>query len=333
MDMEYIACCLKNFKIEGYRSPVKVMYEGNELFKLMYREDKIFESIPKSYNYIFRLGMDVVDVLYSNYMFFVKMNESIKDKNQRYYIAKNYLENGIIFSNALWFVKDNAVSPYFCSISSSNNIEPELIRSGNSYTNSSARFNKVSFSHEEIKEAMKWYKILDDLIIPVNAADIKASDQMNFSNYIHFEISSFQRAYQLLNSTRTIGFLPSKIASYITVLEGLLAVKGENTHKIAERTSVFIEKDTNKRIKVFRDIVSIYKIRSDYIHGSEIKSTTHQSLPDLCNNLDSIVRRVLIKMFTKHPDLNYRNSNKKNPEIKNFEQVNDYFNELVLLGE
>jgi hypothetical protein len=182
---------------------------------------------------------------------------------------------------------------------------------------------------------MTWYDLLDQFNHKIQRTKVDQSKSLtNMSSYISFETPSFQRAFYYLDVARKTDFLPAKIASYISILESLLAVKGENTHKVAERTAALIEKDVEERYKTFRDMVSIYNIRSDYIHGSEIKHSTQELLPQTSKKLDSIVRRVLIEMFKNHPELNYRNKkDKKNPINKNFEEVNEWFNQLVLSKE
>lgn len=335
--MDFVACSLRNFNVSDYSRPIEIKSNGKTIFYLLYKEPELL-NIPMSYNYSIRYGVDEVERITSNFVCYSQHDPSNLNKEQREIIVNNRYAACQNFSNALWFIKDNAVTPYFTTISSNSHIEPGGLRRNVYYSDSETKYNdSISFTISEIEEAMKWYDVLDNLLVKKKAGEVVMNSKfslVNMSSYISFETPSFQRAYYYLDVARKTEFLPAKIASYISILESLFAVKGENTHKVAERTAMLIEKDEKERHNTFKDIVSIYKIRSDYVHGSEIKHSTQELLPQTSKKLDSIVRRVLIEMFSNHPDLNYRNKkDKKSLSIKNFEEVNDWFNNLVFSRE
>jgi hypothetical protein len=332
--MDFIACSLRNFQVSDYAGPIEINSNGKTIFYLLFQEPEIL-NIPRSFNYSIRFGIEEAHRVTSNFVCYSQHEPSIVSIEKRRTIVNNRYVASQTFSNALWFIKDNAVTPYFSTISSNTQIEPEFLRRNVYYTNSEAGYSDVFFNNTEIEEAMTWYDLLDQFNHKIQRTKVDQSKSLtNMSSYISFETPSFQRAFYYLDVARKTDFLPAKIASYISILESLLAVKGENTHKVAERTAALIEKDVEERYKTFRDMVSIYNIRSDYIHGSEIKHSTQELLPQTSKKLDSIVRRVLIEMFKNHPELNYRNKkDKKNPINKNFEEVNEWFNQLVLSKE
>jgi hypothetical protein len=236
-----------------------------------------------------------------------------------------------LFSNALWFLKDNSVTPNFACISSDQPINPEPLSRNVYYTTATGSYNIVQFSQEEINKAMEWYQLLDNLVFKVASETIDQTNSLtNMYNYIRFDIPSFQRAFFFLDEARKSGFLPAKIASYISVLETLFAVKGDNTHKTAERTAVLIGNSDDERIQIYDDVSKIYDIRSKYVHGSEINDKKYKTLADISFKADEIVRNVLISMFQKYEHLNYKSKDKPEHITMNADDVDKKFNEMVL---
>lgn len=328
--MDYVACSLRNFSCSNYKEPIEVKSNERTIFYLLHKEQVVL-NIPMSYNYGLRYGTDEVDRVMSDFICYSQHEPSVTNQNKRDIIVNNRYATAQNFSNALWFIKDNAVTPHFATISSDQPIEPTGLRRNVYYTNSEGGYATPEFTVEEVKAAMSWYPVLEQFLPKLESSKVNLSGELtNMSSYLRFDIPSFERAYYFLDIARKTDFLPGKIASYISVLESLFAVKGENTHKVAERTAAFIGEDENSRYQLFKSVINIYKIRSDYIHGSEIKNSTHELLPQTSKQIDSIVREVLIKMYSKHPELNYRNKkDKKNPNAKSFEGVNEWFNELI----
>ncbi|MGI8380410.1 hypothetical protein ACR0S4_17745 [Priestia megaterium] len=328
--MDYITCCLRNLNCSEYKEPILLKSKDEAVFYLVYQE-KIVLDVIQSYNFMEDFGRDSARKLAHNFFCYYQTEFSTTNLHHRKVIVNNQYMSAQKLSNALWFIKDNSVTPNFATISSDSQLEPQLIRRSVYYTDAGGGYNLADFNMKELHQAMKWYNLIDEISpkIEVEKVDL-ANSLVNMSNYLRFDIPSFQRAYYFLDLARKTEFLPGKITSYISILESLFAVKGENTHKVAERTANFIEEDESDRYTTFKAIVNIYKVRSDFIHGSEIKHSTQQSLPQTSKELDSIVRRVLTKMYSKHPELNYKNKkDKKNTDTKNFEEVNDWFNQLA----
>ncbi|MDA2309888.1 hypothetical protein [Bacillus cereus group sp. MYBK35-2] len=332
--MDFIACGLRNFNISDYTEPIEIKNNDEPVFDLLYRHS-VLHNVRMSYNYEMRFGTDEVFRLFDNVICFRMANTSIDDIAKRSRLVNNFHANCQIFSNALWFVKDNSVTPYFATLSSDCEIEPESLRRNVYYSDSETKYDtNISFTIAEINEAMKWYQELYKLADKKKAEEINIDDNadlVNMSSFISFEIPSFQRALYFLDNARRTDFLPAKIANYISILECLFAVSGNNTHKVAERTAAFSGKNNEERIAIFENVVKIYNTRSLYLHGSEIKNDTQNSLPNASKIIDDIVRKVLIKIITVHPELNYRN--KKDPNSKNVEDINNWFNYLVLSKE
>lgn len=332
--MNYTSCILRNFKCSDYSEPILLKSNGEPILYLLYQEMELM-NIINSYYVPQLFGIEYINFFNDHFICYKKSDVDLIDKNKRRILVNNMYCNCQLLSNALWFIKDNAITPYMALICNDNNIEPEMLRRSVYYTNAVGNFNIVEFSKEELKKAMDWYDILTNLRQKKKSDEIHMKDQLtNMSNYISFDTPSFQRAYFYLDESRRTDFLPAKIASYISILECVCVANGDNTQKVSERIAYFIGNDANDRISIYENVKKIYKFRSDYVHGSQIPTNKQETLPELCKIADDIVRKVLSKLFTKHTELNYMNKkDKNNPEAKKNNEVDTWFNELVLRGE
>ncbi len=326
--MDFIVCPIRNFECSDYNEPIEIKQDDTLLFYLFYQEMGLI-NVLNSYMYKETFGIDCLSYFKNNFICYAH-SENIPIEKIKI-IMNNFYCNCQLLSNALWFIKDNAVTPYFTTFSSTQQIQPNILRKGVYYTSSIGMFDKVNFSKDELKRAIEWYGILDDFLLKKEASSINVSDNLtNMSNYMSLDVPSFQRAFYYLDDARKTDFLPSKIASYISILECITAVKGENVQKVSQRVSYFIGNNFDERLKLFDDIKVIYDFRSSYVHGSQITEKKHVILPEICKRADEIVRQVLSKIFTKHKDLNYMNKkDKNNPNSKSNEDVDRWFNELT----
>ena len=145
-------------------------------------------------------------------------------------------------------------------------------------------------------------------------------------------IPSYHRVINFIISIRSDWTMTSKIAGYISVLECILSVKGENTHKVSERVAWFIGENSRDRLEIYNTIKSAYKDRSNYIHGSALKydDESRSKRESLIHDIDEIVRRVLKKCFNEFTYLNYGTT--KKDELALSDEVDQWFNELVITG-
>lgn len=332
--MDFVACSLRNFFCSDYNGPMEIKINRGLLFFLLFQEPEVI-SVVRSYRYYENFGLIEAERLWNNFVCYQVFKESVTDNAKRGLLANNLHTYAQLLSKSLWFVKDNAVTPYFSTVSSDTVIDPHCLRRNVYFSNSRGNYESTSFSAAEIDEAMKWLQILDNYTLKIESNKFEYSEGLtNMTPFIPLDSSSFQRALDYLENTRKTDFLPSKISTYITILELLFCVKGDNTHKVAERTSTFIGKNNDDRIKLFKQITSAYDIRSSYVHGSEIKNSKMELLPDTCEALDSIVRRVMSEMIINYPELNYKNKKDRSiPNSKDSEEVNEWFNHLVLNRE
>ena len=181
-----------------------------------------------------------------------------------------------------------------------------------------------------MKEVEKWYNLIIKFI---QYAEIKEyeNDQPIFESYPN--IPSYQRVINFILSIRSDWTITSKIAGYISILECILSVKGENTHKVSERVAWFIGENSSDRLKIYNTIKSAYNDRSNFIHGSAMKydENSRDKRETMVTNLDELVRKVLKKSFLDYPYLNYGVNKRDNLALS--DDVDQWFNELVITGQ
>lgn len=332
--MDYISCPLRNFNCSEYSEPINLNYGEENIFTLLFN-DIMLSRITSSYKYKENFGTENLSYYRNTFVCFAITDHILNDKSKAYVLINNFYINCQTFSNALWFIKDNAVTPYWTTISSKRTISPAVLRRSVYYTNSKGEFVSTNYSISELKEAMNWYNIINNFLYRKQSNEIDTSgDLINMSNYMSFNVPSFNRAYYYLDTARNTEFLPAKIASYISILETIFAANGENTQKVAERTAYFIGETVDERISIYDDVKAIYDIRSCYVHGSLISDKKHQTLPEISAKADNLVRRLLKKAYKDYPQLNYLNKkDKNNPNSMNNIDVDRWFNELIFRKE
>lgn len=235
---------------------------------------------------------------------------------------------------AMWFVKDNSVNfryilPYY-EVSESNLGFPRAFYHYSIPVFSNGEQKDIEFTSSELKEVGKWCKLIFGF---VKSAEVDKYENGRAVFGTMPNIPSYQRAINFMLSVRSDWNITSKIAGFISILECILSVKGENTHKVSERVAWFIGKDSEERKKIYKTIKSAYNDRSNYIHGSTIKhdNNSKKKRELMIIDLDEIVRRVLKKCFKDYPYLNYGANKRDNLAL--FEEVDEWFNELVITGE
>lgn len=208
-----------------------------------------------------------------------------------------------------------------------------MIQKTNVISTSEGVTAEVEFNLEELESAEYWYEWVEENVHTIDKNLLSPVPGIIAENkHLSFEVSSFVRARFFIENARKESLLIAKITNYISVLECLFAVKGENTHKVSERCAIFIGDNVEERVKIFNLIKDSYSMRSLYIHGSEIKERKIDDTPSLSRDLDDTVRKVLKKMIKDYPELNWRTSNKKFPDVMNFEEINNWFDASVLNG-
>lgn len=235
---------------------------------------------------------------------------------------------------AMWFVKDNSVNfktilPYYVDFESN----PDFPIAYYNYTIpvlSNTKQCDTEFSFSELKEVESWYNLIKKFIQNAEVKEFE-NEQPIYESYPN--IPSYHRVINFIMSIRSDWTITSKIAGYISILECILSVKGENTHKVSERVAWFIGEDSLDRLKIYNTIKSAYNDRSNFIHGSAMKydESSRYKREAMVTDLDKLVREVLKKCFMDYPYLNY-GVNKKD-KLALSDNVDQWFNELVVTGQ
>ncbi|HFI0239015.1 TPA: hypothetical protein ACGPBH_000828 [Streptococcus suis] len=278
--------------------------------------------------YLETYGLQVLSRLHHYPYLYYSFDGAEQSEDNIYKLTYMTMLHAREFGIALWLVKDN-------SITSNNAVTyfgkgpldsyPDSFNSNTRNYLSTGDRNDVFFSTDELLEAGKWFEILSTKVVQVEVQEFNSNGPVidNFPN-----LPSFHRAINLLLAARKSNELPAKIASYISILECVFCVKGENTQKVSERVAWFVGEDGEDRLKIFESMRKAYKERSDYIHGSMIKYTESkiEERREVIITLDDIVRKILRKLFLpKYNFLNYL--------PKDSEKVDKWFNSLVIKGE
>ncbi|WKT76936.1 hypothetical protein [Lysinibacillus fusiformis] len=326
--MDYLITTLKNFVIEEDKIIIFPNETDEHRFQITKNED-VLNKVIDTYDFKKNFGLMHVDIVKNNFAGLVSFANTIKDSNIRNRTI--YIHNLAVryFINSLWFIKDNAVMSYFTTMSSSESIPPQIIKTGNYNSCSDGEIKEVFFTYEELKEAAYWNEVLLKNAIRISGEREYASDKIQNNGLTPFsETTSLGRAFLYLNNTRREAFLPAKIAGYISILEVLCAVSGENTYKVSERVATLLGGTLNEKLSNFDSVKKAYDFRSKYVHGSHINFTDVTKIKEVSMDLDEIVRNVLKQIVKEYPHLNY--SNKKREGFLNFEQVDREYIKLIL---
>ena len=261
------------------------------------------------------------------YLYFSLDNFQILENDVRKYTYISFL-NAVQVSRAMWFVKDNSITPDSAITYSGPKIPEKYPDSYNGFgVNYLATGERkdVPFSKEELDEASEWYKLILEHTIFAEVKGFK-SEGPEFDNIPN--LPSFHRALDFLNYARREKNISSKIALYVSILECIFGVKGENTQKVSERAAWFIGTSALERLDIFETLKNSYKERSNYIHGTMIKQSEQvvRYRKEVVQKLDNVVRNLFKKIMNpKYKFLNY--------EPKDLDKVDSWFNKLVILGE
>lgn len=311
--------------MENYIIPIdNIVYDLEIGYQIKYKENNLMTFYKKNIlnpvilddNFQKWFGFYDMKRIKEGYYFLVE-NYSIEsinnfDELEKFSVSRNKLLHSYygtvqIFSMCLWMVKDNSASIPFGLY---NNIE---LGSGFPMTknimisNSKGEYEITQFSKEEFDLASNWFNILSEYFI-VEDQGREYDKYNNLNTNLNHNTNSFKRAVTYIEVARSTSFLPAKIASYISVLETLLAIKGDNTSKAAERSARLIETDSVKRYDIYSKVKEGYDVRSNYVHGSDIGNTLYKKIDQVSVNLDVVVRKVVTKIFTEHKEWDYTGS-------------------------
>ncbi|MEC6747326.1 hypothetical protein VXN63_02145 [Marinilactibacillus sp. XAAS-LB27] len=323
--MDILACSLRNLKIDNHYDPIYIEKGNNGLGFFLVYKDQCVKNIINSSLYKYQYGQDEVNKVKNNVLCYLHFDDLKLEEIKRRALVNNIFTAAHVFSNALWFVKDNAVTPHMATMSTDEfgKYSPIGLRRNLYVSNSKGEYEIMNFTKKEIVSATRWIEKLEGFNSTKDMTGERfwENELQNMSVLLNFNIPSFDRAYYFLQSTRRLDFLPAKIAGYISILETLFVIKGDNRKKASERTAALIGVDNDEKIKLKSTVTKAYDIRSDYIHGSLINEGTNELISVLSYEIDEIVRRVFKELILNRSDLNN--------EAKSNKRVNREFQKMV----
>lgn len=210
-----------------------------------------------------------------------------------------------------WLVKDNSINlkTYFAHNPSEGRY---LMRSrGMQFSNCKGLFEDVSFTTQELEKCLELHGIVYELsgslkfdgkVKDSEAAKGKGIQSSGINEVNYNDHNRLTRALLFLQGARTTTLLPLKISFYIGVLECLFSISdGEISHKVAERVALYLGSDFTQRDKFFKQIKTVYDIRSKFIHGQILPkgSRTSEELITKSSEIDEILRKLLNKILAQ----------------------------------
>lgn len=194
------------------------------------------------------------------------------------------------FADSLWHLKDNCVSFEMGFLESQyqgrySNVVSNFIHGAP--FDSSGKRSVAEFSHAELERAKhiystyrkgQYFKSLEGL-------------EPNKDNRL-LRVSLF------LKAARNTTMLPIKVSFYCTCFEALFSTDtAELSHKLSERTALFLGADGKERLEIFQNVKKAYGIRSKVLHGDKITSKLFDEAERLAPICDSYLRSVSNKII------------------------------------
>lgn len=234
-----------------------------------------------------------------------------------------------MFSIGCWLIKDSCITAkhtywtnlfnhYYC------NYHRDI-----SCTMSDGTVSQISLTDSEVLEALQMTHEVDDYLSPneskMGKIIVTHSGNTLFWNIdraisnIKKEGNSFSKALVFLQEARNTGILPSKIEKYCSTLECLFAIDDKGIKKwLSTITASYLGTDNISREEIRLNMVHAYSIRSESIHGDNIKYLQKHpeiKMEELSTILDNYVRNVFKKIFTEK-SLNYSASSQDKTRVK-----------------
>lgn len=286
--------------------------------ELVVYKSKNFDELDlpiKRLDTLMLLGDLLVRKFYNNPVFYATYNSLGDFKTKELLEIHNDKIIAILMS--LWLVKDCS-----CNLEAAISIETKeyncaLLRNYVHYTNATGAQAKSFFSKEEFELAISYNDKINKLMnkdisdLSDYNSDNNGTYRPPIINYVNYnKFGRIDRALNFLDSARRDAFVPSKIATYVVLLEALFAGHndtGEISYKIGHRIAAFLEEDKESRKKIFKTVSRFYAFRSKFLHGQILPTPSknqvyeREEIGNFSIEIDNLIRRILLKVIHK-PD-------------------------------
>lgn len=289
--------------------------------------DSVLNGIDKQ-KLINSIGTIGFSALCREKLFFFFDSQYVNTEITRHQFALNTLESGHLkckhFMSLLWLIKD-------CSVFSATGIIYDFLENDNAtnnldktITNDSFQYDEVYISTQDIIDLVAIYMKLNSLseIVTIARPAVSQGANVAFGAYVDYtKLNRIDRAMIMIAEARSTSLLPLKISFMVAALECLFTTSGgEVTHKVSERTAFYLSEEHPDKIKTNETVKAAYTIRSNYLHGQNIKrNTKRETLVEMSTKTGDLLRLLLKKAILNDSEI-FLNENK----------INDWFNQLVL---
>jgi hypothetical protein len=223
-------------------------------------------------------------------------------------VLENHIASELFFVGQfipfLWSVKDNAGS-FETGFAFTESVVSKRFY-GQIATLAAGHSESVSFSREQLQVARQRLRAF-------YGESLSPSTDNDYHNARTRELTSpdippAARAVFFVQAARGAVHLSIKIANYCSALETLLLPisSGELTRTLAQRVALLIGESQQERLQLFRDMKTIYEVRSKAVHGATRGANrAKDELPRAVIAADDILRRIFTRVFTFEPLAKY----------------------------
>lgn len=194
------------------------------------------------------------------------------------------------FLFGLWSIKDNAVDFELGFLQYQRNYGYTTHYSSNRICvtryDCKGECSNVTFSTKELNQAAIFLR--NNMKI-----ETERIQSVNIQNHHRITIANYY-----IQNARNCSDLGLKITSYCSCLECLfLNDSTELSHKLSERVALFLSKNKEDRIHIFKILKQAYSFRSKVVHGDRFKTDKIKELTMIVQETDEICRKVMNYAF------------------------------------
>lgn len=224
-------------------------------------------------------------------------NEDVRERNDC------ELGDMQLFLFCLWFIKDNSVNVI-------NNYTYLPSKGGAFFTNKTTVYSNcegcyldTKFSQEEIEQAFHYHQRVTSISVNLHLNPVGTGPSEfglirpgGLESILYNTTNKIEKTLIYLQIARSNSFLPLKISFYVAIFEALFTTdKDELSHKISERTALYLKGTKDEKKEVFRIVKSAYDVRSKFLHGQSLtnKNKKLDQLIKISLDVDNLLRRLL----------------------------------------
>ncbi len=242
--------------------------------------------------------------------YFIKLNgvESESSFFNQLELAQNFVENLLTF---LWFVKDNCASATVATAYWQDDARTlNLAHPHHGYFKADGTSSITIFNDNEIRSAIKIFEKINTFNKDTAKNNLGESSKgfgLNSFDYtvVYKELGRIDRALRFIKQARMTNILPIKIAFYVLALECLFSTNDgtEIKHQLGERIALYIGKDYEDRLNIYKDFSNYYSVRSKYMHGDDGGSSTPNQLINYSIKIDNLTRKIMVRIIEEDSDI------------------------------